>query len=107
MLLSDLLRQMGASVTQSRSAESARTLLQCGTMADVILVDLQLIGENGQLFARWLRREHRCSVTKCVAVRATRPALNDHEPDPFDQWLPKRLNIEDLPGVILGKAEGK
>lgn len=101
LLLSGLLRQLGARVTQRRTAESARSWIQNGNFPDVMLIDLHLTGEQGERFAQWFRHVHADNHTVLIAVSADRPSLAAHEPDPFAQWLPKPINIDRLIATIL------
>lgn len=93
LLLSGLLQQLGASVTHRRCAESARSAIGSGLRPDVMLVDLNLTGESGTAFAKWFRDRDADDKTMLIAVSASQP---DPDPSPFDQWIPKPINIEKL-----------
>jgi len=98
LLLSGLLRQLGASVTDRRCAESARSVIQGGLRPDVMLVDLHLTGQGGTEFAHWFRGFDTEGVTRLIAVSTTQ---TEPEPSPFDLWMPKPLNIERLIKAII------
>ncbi len=98
LLLSGLLRHIGAEVASACDANSAYRVLNEGFTPTVVLLDMHLPVEDGASIARAIRFRHDCGQTKIIAVSGTHPndIGLDLEAGDVDAWLPKPVNVDKL-----------
>ncbi len=98
LLLTGLLRHLGADVARAGDADSAYQALNEGFVPDIVLLDMLLPNENGASIARAIRSRPYCESARIIALSGTHPSdvglsLEDGE---VDAWLPKPVNVDKL-----------
>jgi len=98
-LLIAALEPFGAAVIAAGSAPEARELLRA-TDVDVVVCDLELPGENGLEFIRWVRS--RSSTVPAIAVTffPERFGVREARAAGFDVYLRKPIDPTDIVGVV-------
>lgn len=103
VLLSGMLRYLGATVRHARSVESAEKHIRSDLHLDAMLIDIHLEHADGVEFARQVRYRWNWNNVKLIAISATKPehCLAPSEINPFDLWLPKPINLSHLIDALL------
>ena len=100
-LLVAALEPFGASVIAAGSAPEARELLRA-TDVDVIVCDLELPGENGLEFIRWVRSRSSRGDVPAIAVTffLERFGVREARAAGFDVYLRKPIDPTDIVSVV-------
>jgi CheY-like chemotaxis protein len=100
-LLIAALEPFGAAVVAAASASEARELLGA-TEVDIIVCDLELPGENGLEFIRWVRSRPSRPDVPAVAVTffSERFGVREARAAGYDVYLRKPIDPTDIVGVV-------
>jgi len=100
-LLIAALEPFGAAVIAAGSAPEARELLRA-TDVDVVVCDLELPGENGLEFIRWVRSRSSTGDVPAIAVTffPERFGVREARAAGFDVYLRKPIDPTDIVGVV-------
>ena len=100
-LLIAALEPFGASVIAAASAPEARELLDAAAV-DIIVCDLELPGQNGLEFIRWVRSRPTCPDVPAVAVTffPERFGVREARAAGYDVYLRKPIDPADIVGVV-------
>jgi CheY-like chemotaxis protein len=100
-LLIAALEPFGAAVIAAASAPEARELLGA-TAVDIIVCDLELPGENGLEFIRWVRSGPACRDVPAVAVTffSERFGVREARAAGYDVYLRKPIDPTDIVHVV-------
>ncbi len=100
-LLIAALEPFGAAVIAAASAPEARALL-VATDVDIIVCDLELPGENGLEFIRWVRARPSSHDVPAVAVTffPERFGVREARAAGYDVYLRKPIDPADIVGVV-------
>jgi CheY-like chemotaxis protein len=100
-LLIAALEPFGAAVIAAGSAPEARALLRA-TDVDVVVCDLELPGENGLEFIRWVRSRSSTGDIPAIAVTffPERFGVREARAAGFDVYLRKPIDPTDIVGVV-------
>src|SRR5215470_8740622 len=100
-LLIAALEPFGAAVIAAGSAPEARELLRA-TDVDVVVCDLELPGENGLEFIRWVRSRSSTGDVPAIAVTffPGRFGVREARAAGFDVYLRKPIDPTDIVGVV-------
>jgi len=100
-LLIAALEPFGASVIAAASAPEARELL-AATEVDIIVCDLELPGENGLEFIRWVRSRPSSRDVPAVAVTffPERFGVREARAAGYDVYLRKPIDPTDIVRVV-------
>ena len=100
-LLIAALEPFGAAVIAAGSAPEARELLRA-TDVDIIVCDLELPGENGLEFIRWVRSRSSHGDVPAIAVTffSERFGVREARAAGFDVYLRKPIDPTDIVGVV-------
>ncbi|MGB7325454.1 MAG: response regulator [Rubripirellula sp.] len=109
LLLTGLLRRIGADVARASDAEIAYRVLNEGFTPDIVLLDMHLPVEDGPSIARAIRNRPHCEAARIIALSGTHPSdvglsLDDGE---VDAWLPKPINVDKLIQTIRKFSQSK
>ena len=100
-LLIAALEPFGAAVMAAGSAPEARELLRA-TDVDIIVCDLELPGENGLEFIRWVRSQSSRGDVPAIAVTffSERFGVREARAAGFDVYLRKPIDPTDIVHVV-------
>ena len=100
-LLVAALEPFGAAVIAAGSAPEARELLRA-TDVDIIVCDLELPGENGLEFIRWVRSRSPRGDVPAIAVTffSERFGVREARAAGFDVYLRKPIDPTDIVSVV-------
>jgi CheY-like chemotaxis protein len=100
-LLIAALEPFGAAVIAAGSAPEARELLRA-TDVDIVVCDLELPGENGLEFIRWVRSRSSTGNVPAVAVTffPERFGVREARAAGFDVYLRKPIDPTDIVSVV-------
>ena len=98
-LLIAALEPFGAAVIAAGSAPEARELLRA-TDVDVVVCDLELPGENGLEFIRWVRSWSSTVPAIAVTFFPERFGVREARAAGFDVYLRKPIDPTDIVGVV-------
>ena len=100
-LLIAALEPFGAAVIAAGSAPEARELLRA-TDVDVVVCDLELPGENGLEFIRWVRSRSSTGDVPAIAMTffPERFGVREARAAGFDVYLRKPIDPTDIVGVV-------
>jgi CheY-like chemotaxis protein len=100
-LLIAALEPFGAAVIAAGSAPEARELLRA-TDVDIVVCDLELPGENGLEFIRWVRSRSSTGDVPAIAVTffPERFGVREARAAGFDVYLRKPIDPTDIVGVV-------
>ena len=98
LLLSSLLTHLGARVLRAANATEAYRIIQRGFAVQVVLLDVDLAGQDGLEVANWLRQQASVAIPKIVVISGHEPQATEDAiaRQLVDAWLPKPLNVERL-----------
>lgn len=100
-LVRDVLQYAGYDIIEARTGEHGVELARARP-PDLVLMDLQLPGIDGQQALRQLRNDERTSHIPVVAVTAS--VMNDDRARilqaGFDGYLEKPISVRDLPAQV-------
>jgi two-component system cell cycle response regulator DivK len=107
-LVRDVLRYAGYDIIEARTGEHGVELARA-CPPDLVLMDLQLPGIDGQQAMRQLRDDERTSHIPVVAITAS--VMNDDRARVlragFDGYLEKPISVRDLPGQVQAFLSGR
>jgi len=107
-LVRDVLRYAGYDIIEARTGEQGVHLARAHP-PDLVLMDLQLPGIDGQQAMRQLRDDQRTSHIPVVAVTAS--VMNDDRARVlqagFDGYLEKPIRVRELPGQVQAFLTGR
>ena len=107
-LVRDVLQHAGYDIIEARTGEQGVHLAQAHP-PDLVLMDLQLPGIDGQQAMRQLRDDERTSHIPVIAVTAS--VMNDDRARVlqagFDGYLEKPISVRDLPGQVQAFLTGR
>ena len=107
-LVRDVLQYVGYEIIEASTGELGVELARVFS-PQLVLMDLQLPGINGQEAMRQLRDDERTSRIPVVALTAS--AMKDDRARileaGFDGYLEKPISVRDLPGQVLAFMTGK
>ncbi|MGB7328952.1 MAG: response regulator [Rubripirellula sp.] len=98
LLLSGLLRNLGADVARADDRDSTFRVLNEGFTPDVVLLDMHLPDSSGAEIAKAIRKRRHCEQTRIIVLSGTHPSEGglDLDEGEVDDWLPKPINVEKL-----------
>ncbi len=98
LLLSSLLTHLGARVSHAANATEAYRIIQRGFAVQIVLLDVDLAGQDGLEVANWLRQHASVAMPKIVVISGHEPKATEDAiaRQLVDAWLPKPLNVERL-----------
>lgn len=98
LLLSSLLTHLGARVLHAANANEACRIIQRGFAVQIVLLDVDLAGQDGLEVANWLRQQASVAMPKIVVISGHEPQATEDAiaRQLVDAWLPKPLNVERL-----------
>ena len=106
-LVRDVLQYAGYDIIEARTGEHGVHLARAHP-PDLVLMDLQLPGIDGQQAMRQLRDDERTSHIPVVALTAS--VMNDDRARVlqagFDGYLEKPISVRDLPGQVQAFLTG-
>jgi len=107
-LVRDVLQYAGYDITEARTGEQGVQLARANP-PDLVLMDLQLPGIDGQQAMRQLRDDERTSHIPVVALTAS--VMNEVRARVlqagFDGYLEKPISVRDLPGQVQAFLTGR
>jgi two-component system, cell cycle response regulator DivK len=107
-LVRDVLRYAGYDIIEARTGEHGVELARA-CPPDLVLMDLQLPGIDGQQAMQQLRDDERTSHIPVVAITAS--VMNDDRARVlragFDGYLEKPISVRDLPGQVQAFLSGR
>jgi len=107
-LVRDVLQHAGYDIIEARTGEQGVHLARAHP-PDLVLMDLQLPGIDGQQALWQLRNDERTSHIPVIAVTAS--VMNDDRARVlqagFDGYLEKPISVRDLPGQVQAFLTGR
>ncbi|GMG81973.1 response regulator [Paralimibaculum aggregatum] len=91
----EYLQKRGYAVSLVENAAALRALVDAGTPIDVILLDINMPGEDGLSLLRWLRGSHGIAVIMVTAAGETVDRVVGLELG-ADDYLPKPVDLREL-----------